>query len=149
MTGAFEVYFWCKALLLLIEPIQVLLKTEEKLSESCQPVTSCVLQFSGNTCPSKTYKRRIWINILLQFRFHLACDVYTTSDVGFEYTRIETSPSMRNIRFAVKANYDVYIGLDSDADFDNPLYEIVIGGWYNGQSAIRRCKQVSSNTDCQ
>ena len=40
----------------------------------------------------------------------------------------------------MKAKYDAHIALDSDEN-ESDLYEIVIGGWDNSLSMIRRGKQ--------
>jgi hypothetical protein len=40
----------------------------------------------------------------------------------------------------VKTKYDVHVALDSDTN-DSDLYEIVLGGWGNKLSMIRRGKQ--------
>ena len=40
----------------------------------------------------------------------------------------------------MKTNYDAHIALDSDEN-DSDLYEIVIGGWGNKLSMVRRGKQ--------
>jgi hypothetical protein len=41
---------------------------------------------------------------------------------------------------SAKAKYDVTVALDSDTN-DSDLYEIVIGGWGNSLSMVRRGKQ--------
>eukprot|EP00058_Branchiostoma_floridae_P026175 XP_002611665.1 hypothetical protein BRAFLDRAFT_117103 [Branchiostoma floridae] len=43
--------------------------------------------------------------------------------------------------FDVQANNDVHVGLSSQSQDLDDMYEIVIGGWSNTQSVIRRSKQ--------
>ncbi|XP_078617273.1 C3 and PZP-like alpha-2-macroglobulin domain-containing protein 8 [Branchiostoma floridae x Branchiostoma japonicum] len=51
--------------------------------------------------------------------------------------------------FEVKAERDVHVGLSSqDRDLD-AMYEIVIGGWDNMRSVIRRSKQGLEHADVQ
>ncbi|XP_076085388.1 sushi, von Willebrand factor type A, EGF and pentraxin domain-containing protein 1-like [Mytilus galloprovincialis] len=45
------------------------------------------------------------------------------------------------IKFKVKANNDAHLALLSSANENDPLYEIVIGGWGNTKSVIRDKKQ--------
>ena len=56
------------------------------------------------------------------------------------------------IEFEVKASRDVFIGLTSAAEMYNvcepEIYEIVIGGWGNTQSVIRR-GQLCTNCGCR
>ena len=58
---------------------------------------------------------------------------------------IQLRKSVEYLYFEVQASNDVHIGLSPIAGDADPMYEIVIGGWGNAQSVIRRCKQVS---DC-
>ncbi|VDI67056.1 Hypothetical predicted protein [Mytilus galloprovincialis] len=50
-------------------------------------------------------------------------------------------PVRQSIRFKVKANNDAHVALMSSNNPNDPLYEIVLGGWGNTQSAIRDRKQ--------
>ncbi|KAJ8039556.1 C3 and PZP-like alpha-2-macroglobulin domain-containing protein 8 [Holothuria leucospilota] len=62
------------------------------------------------------------------------------TDTTYYYRYLE-SPLVNNlIEFEAKANNDVHIAL-SPSQSSSDLYEIVIGGWENTQSVIRRCKQ--------
>ncbi|CAG2246324.1 unnamed protein product [Mytilus edulis] len=51
------------------------------------------------------------------------------------------NPVRQSIRFKVKANNDAHVALMSSNNPNDPLYEIVLGGWYNTQSVIRDRKQ--------
>ncbi|CAC5396720.1 unnamed protein product [Mytilus coruscus] len=51
------------------------------------------------------------------------------------------------ISFKVKAKNDVHFALISGSTEDDPLYEIVIGGWGNKKSVIRTFKQQSPPVD--
>ena len=65
------------------------------------------------------------------------CDV---TSAGYNYHYF---PSMMDyIEFQVQATSDVHIALSPRPGDDNAMYEIVIGGWGNEYSVIRRCKQV-------
>jgi hypothetical protein len=54
--------------------------------------------------------------------------------------RIKT-PGKAIIYFYAQASNDIYIGLSSICGSQNPMYEIVLGGWSNTQSVIRRSAQ--------
>ncbi|XP_071174075.1 uncharacterized protein [Mytilus edulis] len=54
------------------------------------------------------------------------------------------NPVRQSIRFKVKANNDAHVALMSSNNPNDPLYEIVLGGWGNTQSAIRDRKQGAS-----
>lgn len=43
--------------------------------------------------------------------------------------------------FAAVASTDGYVAISSEAETMDPMYEIVIGGWGNTKSGIRRCSQ--------
>ncbi|XP_033110354.1 adhesion G protein-coupled receptor E3-like [Anneissia japonica] len=70
------------------------------------------------------------------------CRHYETNDqyiYQYNLPRIQ-SFAYPPFEFSVKAQNDVHIALSAqDTDLD-PLYEIVIGGWGNTKSTIRRCK---------
>ncbi|XP_076109301.1 uncharacterized protein LOC143078283 isoform X1 [Mytilus galloprovincialis] len=51
------------------------------------------------------------------------------------------NPVRQSIRFKVKANNDAHVALMSSNNPNDPLYEIVLGGWGNKQSVIRDRKQ--------
>ena len=76
--------------------------------------------------------------------FYAACDEYTSGDTddNYYYRYHPAQKSVEYLYFEVKADNDVHIGLSPIAGDANPMYEIVIGGWGNTRSAIRRCKQV-------
>ncbi|XP_063533409.1 uncharacterized protein LOC134743727 isoform X1 [Cydia strobilella] len=46
--------------------------------------------------------------------------------------------SGRTVTFKVRANNDAHVGLFSESRETDPMYEIVIGGWGNTKSAIRK-----------
>ena len=43
--------------------------------------------------------------------------------------------------FVAKASTDVYVAISSKEETMEPMYEVVIGGWGNTKSGIRRCSQ--------
>ncbi|XP_052062057.1 uncharacterized protein LOC127702080 isoform X2 [Mytilus californianus] len=51
------------------------------------------------------------------------------------------NPVRESIRFKVKAHNDAHVALMSSNNENDPLYEIVLGGWGNSQSVIRDRKQ--------
>jgi len=57
---------------------------------------------------------------------------------GYSYQYFQYNK--QRFEFKVKAEYDAHIAFDSDED-DSDLYEIVIGGWGNSLSMVRRGKQ--------
>lgn len=69
-------------------------------------------------------------------------EIYSTEDTGetrqYNFRRIQTT----TIRFQVKAKHDVAVCLCSDNE-EKPedMYEVFIGGWGGGESAIRRKKE--------
>ncbi|XP_072020213.1 macrophage mannose receptor 1-like [Amphiura filiformis] len=78
-----------------------------------------------------------------------ACDEYTSGDTDedYYYRYHPAQKSVEYIYFEVQADNDVHIGLspiEGDAD---PMYEIVIGGYGNTLSAVRRCKQCANEID--
>ena len=60
---------------------------------------------------------------------------------GYNYHYFPTS--MDHIEFQVQAASDVHIALSPHLGDAVAMYEIVIGGWGNSLSVIRRCKLVS------
>lgn len=62
------------------------------------------------------------------------------TDTTYYYRYLEIPTGSRRIDFEAKANNDVHIAL-SPSKSTSVLYEIVLGGWVNEKSAIRRCKQ--------
>ncbi|CAH1259009.1 PKDREJ [Branchiostoma lanceolatum] len=61
----------------------------------------------------------------------------STTDVK-TYQWDMTLPGSSPLTFSVKANSDAHIALSSEGATLNDMYEIVIGGWSNTQSVIRR-----------
>ncbi|XP_052060295.1 C3 and PZP-like alpha-2-macroglobulin domain-containing protein 8 [Mytilus californianus] len=59
------------------------------------------------------------------------------SDYGIDIGNKETG----NIKFMVKASNDAHVALLSSNTDQEPLYEIVLGGWANSKSVIRDRKQ--------
>lgn len=62
------------------------------------------------------------------------------TDTTYYYRYLQIPLVTNLIEFEAKANNDVHIAL-SPSQSSSDLYEIVIGGWRNTQSVIRRCKQ--------
>ncbi|KAJ8041524.1 C3 and PZP-like alpha-2-macroglobulin domain-containing protein 8 [Holothuria leucospilota] len=62
------------------------------------------------------------------------------TDTSYYYRYLELPVGISHIQFEAKANNDVHIAL-SPSENSSDLYEIVIGGWKNTKSVIRRCKQ--------
>ena len=67
------------------------------------------------------------------------------TDTTYYYRYLEIPTGTRRIEFEAKANNDVHIAL-SPSESSSDLYEIVIGGWGNTRSVIRRCKQCEAHT---
>ncbi|KAJ8042690.1 IgGFc-binding protein [Holothuria leucospilota] len=71
----------------------------------------------------------------------------TDASYSFNYVRKQMPPEIHRIEFSVRARKNAHIAL-SPYDSDNPdMYEIVIGGWNNEKSAIRRCKGCDSEVE--
>ncbi|KAJ8017844.1 C3 and PZP-like alpha-2-macroglobulin domain-containing protein 8 [Holothuria leucospilota] len=64
------------------------------------------------------------------------------TDTSYYYRYLRLSIGISHIEFGAKANSDVHLAL-SPSENSSELYEIVIGGWNNTQSVIRRCEQCS------
>ncbi|XP_071941074.1 uncharacterized protein [Antedon mediterranea] len=73
------------------------------------------------------------------------CINYETND---QYRYRFQLPKFRNdvtrLEFSIKAANDVHIALSSLKEEVRDMYEIVIGGWGNTRSVIRRCKQCTN-----
>ncbi|XP_077978663.1 uncharacterized protein LOC144434081 [Glandiceps talaboti] len=70
-----------------------------------------------------------------------------STDTTYQYRYLASSSPVTRVDFKAKANNDVHIAL-SDGPEDKPaLYEIVIGGWGNTQSVIRRSKQGNTKVE--
>ena len=72
--------------------------------------------------------------------FFLDCTVYTTDRVYWYRYQFDELTNNR-IEFDVKASSDVHISLSSSNANQDHMYEIVLGGWRNSKSVIRRCIQ--------
>ncbi|XP_071940974.1 macrophage mannose receptor 1-like [Antedon mediterranea] len=74
------------------------------------------------------------------------CETMTSGDTDDQYYyRYHDSPLYESrVDFDVKASNDVHIGLSSSPADASEMYEVVIGGWGNQNSAIRRCIQCSN-----
>ncbi|XP_035689588.1 fibrillin-2-like [Branchiostoma floridae] len=72
-----------------------------------------------------------------------SCDVVTTASTDDNYRYRWNLPAIPGspFTFKVKAQSDVHIALSPINQDSDPMYEIVIGGWRNQWSAIRRRKQ--------
>jgi len=51
------------------------------------------------------------------------------------------TPGMGQISFSAVAQNDIHIGISPTQDQTKPMYEIVIGGWGNGRSVLRKSSQ--------
>ncbi|XP_078573549.1 uncharacterized protein LOC144860254 [Branchiostoma floridae x Branchiostoma japonicum] len=73
----------------------------------------------------------------------LECDVaytgYSTTSYRYQWHQPEIQGSV--FKFSVKARNDAHIALSPHNGDSDPMYEILIGGWGNTWSAIRRRKQ--------
>ncbi|KAJ8018266.1 C3 and PZP-like alpha-2-macroglobulin domain-containing protein 8 [Holothuria leucospilota] len=69
----------------------------------------------------------------------MECD----TDTSYYYRYLKHPVGVSHIEFEVKANNDVHIAL-SPSENSSDLYEIVIGGWKNTKSFIRRCQQCTN-----
>ncbi|XP_070537336.1 C-type mannose receptor 2-like [Ptychodera flava] len=80
-------------------------------------------------------------NAFVTYLVQSACDQWhsnrTTTD--YEYTYVPGPLKNERIMFEVRANSDVHIALSEFNYYVNDQYEIVIGGWHNTKSVIRRC----------
>ena len=63
------------------------------------------------------------------------------TDTKYYYRYFTSRANVERIEFKVKASNDVHIALSPTSSDHSPMYEIVISGWKNRKSAIRRCKQ--------
>jgi len=62
---------------------------------------------------------------------------YTSWNPNWQFTQ----PGTGVFFFSAKAGNDIHIAISETAETSDPMYEIVIGGWGNSQSAIRRVSQ--------
>ncbi|XP_077993133.1 macrophage mannose receptor 1-like [Glandiceps talaboti] len=69
------------------------------------------------------------------------CDAFHTDSTSdqYDYRFVSTPVQNSRVTFEVKAVSDVHIALSPNDTIIDPMYEVVIGGWSNTQSAIRRC----------
>ncbi|XP_077993134.1 macrophage mannose receptor 1-like [Glandiceps talaboti] len=74
------------------------------------------------------------------------CDAFHSDSTDDQYIYRYVSAPIQNSRvtFEVKASSDVHISLSANNYDTDPMYEIVIGGWGNTQSVIRRCIQCAN-----
>lgn len=63
--------------------------------------------------------------------------VYTSWDSVWHFEQ----PGTGTVFFTAQAGQDIHIAISDTAETNDPMYEIVIGGWSNTQSAIRRVSQ--------
>ncbi|XP_033624558.1 macrophage mannose receptor 1-like [Asterias rubens] len=75
------------------------------------------------------------------------CEVLdsTSTDENYYYRYHPSQANIERVEFKVKAASDVHIGLSSASSNQPAMYEIIIGGWTNSNSAIRRCAQCPTN----
>jgi hypothetical protein len=62
---------------------------------------------------------------------------YTSWDAGWKFAKAGTGTFI----FKAKASNDIHVALSDAAQTKDPMYEIVIGGWGNSRSVIRRKSQ--------
>ena len=74
-----------------------------------------------------------------------ACVSFNTTGYHYNYKFAALPKSADGevrFKFSARATYDVHISLsERNQDTDGVMYEIVVGGWYDTKSAIRRGKQ--------
>ncbi|XP_022082062.1 secretory phospholipase A2 receptor-like [Acanthaster planci] len=72
-----------------------------------------------------------------------ACEILdtTSTDDNYSYRYHPSQANVERVEFKVKAGSDVHIGLSATSSNQPAMYEIVICGWGNTHSAIRRCSQ--------
>jgi len=63
--------------------------------------------------------------------------IYTSWDSSWQFSK----PGTGTFFFTAKAENDIHIAMSDSAQTNVPMYEIVIGGWGNSQSVIRRQSQ--------
>ncbi len=63
--------------------------------------------------------------------------VYTSWNSSWQFAQ----PGTGTFFFTANAGNDIHIAISDTAATNDPMYEIVIGGWSNTQSAIRRVSQ--------
>ena len=68
-----------------------------------------------------------------------------STDANYYYRYHPSTANVERIEFKVKAGSDVHIGLSSESSNQAAMYKVVIGGWINSNSAIRRCASCSNN----
>ncbi|XP_038077198.1 lymphocyte antigen 75-like [Patiria miniata] len=75
-----------------------------------------------------------------------ACEVLDTvsTDDNFSYRYHPSQANVERVEFRVKAGSDVHVSLSAASSDQPAMYEIIIGGWTNGNSAIRRCGQCTN-----
>jgi hypothetical protein len=63
--------------------------------------------------------------------------IYTSWNPGWQFPSAGTG----TVYFTAQAQNDIHIAISDEAQKKDPMYEIVIGGWGNQKSAIRRKSQ--------
>merc|ERR1719474_1952767 len=76
----------------------------------------------------------LWYLLIPETRLH------TPNDYNYKHW-FEADPDRNCVEFLVKAHNDAHIALGSDQLHDGKHWEIVIGGWANRQSVIRKRNQ--------
>ena len=64
--------------------------------------------------------------------------LHTPDDHNYQY--ITDASGLTHLNFEVKASNDAHLGLSAQQNDLPDMYEIVIGGWANAKSGIRRTK---------
>ncbi|XP_049825376.1 uncharacterized protein LOC126266174 [Aethina tumida] len=91
----------------------------------------------------------LFLNFIRCFSEKCQFEFFTPDNTAYNFIRNHGT----ELYFKVHASNDAHIGLFSVPHMKNPWYEIVIGGWANSKSVIRKNKQdehgfivMSSNT---
>ncbi|XP_022086001.1 uncharacterized protein LOC110976746 [Acanthaster planci] len=72
------------------------------------------------------------------------CSTFEASGYGYKFMFAalpRSSDETISVEFAVRANDQVHIALSSHNDDSSQMYEVVIGGWFDTKSVIRRRRQ--------
>eukprot|EP01047_Picozoa_sp_COSAG01_P017021 COSAG01_NODE_889_length_12914_cov_3.351775_1_plen_4223_part_10 len=101
--------------------------------------TSCV------RCPAGSVSTRDYVRAdLKQYERHTCKTVRTANRAGFYTVLSKPLGISKSLYFTVKAANDAHIGFFSDKQSKSEVYEVVLSGWGNTQSAIRKKSQGSN-----
>lgn len=73
-----------------------------------------------------------------------SCASKETKNQANLYHILNTLHPTNGVKFTVKASNDAHLGFFTDSKSNSLMYEIVLGGWSNKQSVIRRCNQCTN-----